>query len=220
MRLKIKFEKGNRPFPSSTQDAILGYINSILGENNSYHGKFSDYNVSDLQGEKTIDDEHRIIYPNGSHIYISSPNMEFLTKFLMDGHKYQLNDMNVKSIEVEPIHVNSNYDIIRTYSPILIKKDDKQITFEDDDFIQILTDKSRKKLIHNGISLSDANTLTLELFHPENAKVQKRRVHNLVNVGSHVMLLVKGKPNVRKKLYQLGLGYCTGCGFGFVNVKQ
>lgn len=219
MRVKIQFENGNNKFPSSTQDAILGYVNSVLGTNNNYHGKFSDYNVSDLQGEKVIDESHRIIYPNGSHIYVSSPNMDFLSKFLMDGHKYKLNDMSVKSIEVEPINVNTNYDVVRTYSPILLKKNNKQITFQDEDFIQLLTEKSKKKLIHNGISESDANTLKLELFHPENAKIQKRRVHNVTNIGSHIMLIVKGKENVRKKLYQLGLGYCTGCGFGFVNVK-
>ena len=219
MRIKIEFENGKENFPNSTQDAILGYVNNVLGENNSYHGKFSDYNISDLQGDKIIDNEHHIHYPNGSHFYISSPNMEFLTKFLTNGHNYKLHDMKVKRIEVEPIDVHSDYDIIRTYSPILVKKNDKQITFQDSDFIQILTEKSRKKLIYNGVSEEDANTLTFELFHPENGKVQKRRLHNIVNVGSHIMLIVKGKSYVRKRIYQLGLGYCTGCGFGFVNVK-
>ena len=121
----------------------MGYVNNVLGENNSYHGKFSDYNISDLQGDKIIDNEHHIHYPNGSHFYISSPNMEFLTKFLTNGHNYKLHDMKVKRIEVEPIDVHSDYDIIRTYSPILVKKNDKQITFQDSDFIQILTEKSR-----------------------------------------------------------------------------
>lgn len=34
------------------------------------------------------------------------------------------------------------------------------------------------------------------------------------------MLIVKGNKNARKQLYNMGMGRCTGFGFGFVEVRN
>ena len=43
---------------------------------------------------------------------------------------------------------------------------------------------------------------------------------NVVNKSSQVMLLVRGKKEMRLALYKMGLGKSTGCGFGAIEIMK
>ena len=65
-----------------------------------------------------------------------------------------------------------------------------------------------------------ANSLQIELFHPENAETAAIPIGNVINIGSKVMLCVKGNKDARRAIYEFGFGKCTGFGFGAVTVNN
>lgn len=220
MRIKLKFSESKMPFNEPTQNAVNSCVHRILGENNKYHNTFSNYSVSSLFGGIIID--NKMTYPNGAHFYISSIDNEFIEQIMfkiIDGN-IEMHDMKLLGVDFEKFNVHSDYDIIRTISPILLKDKERTVTYQDNDFINILTQKSKIKLLKSGFSEKDVNTLSIEPFHFEKARLKFPKVKNVVNKSSQVMLIVRGKKEMRLALYKMGLGKSTGCGFGAIEIMK
>ena len=225
MRIKIIFNGCNKSFNDSIIEKVNGFVNYCLGENNEYHGKFSNYAVSSLQGGK-MDKNGVLTFKDGAYLYVSSLNMNFISMFmtkLLSSNK-GVDEMTVKSFEIERIVPHNEYDIIRTISPILltVSKDRKKriVTIKDNDFFDVLTEQSKKKLIKEGFSESKVNTLTIEPFHIENAKTKCVIIKGIPNIASKIMAVVKGEPEIREALYDMGLGKSTGYCFGSVTINS
>ena len=62
--------------------------------------------------------------------------------------------------------------------------------------------------------------MTLELFHVENSNTISVKIGEAINIGSRVMMIVKGDKDARKLIYEIGFGKCTGFGFGAVSVNN
>ena len=219
MRIKLKFSPSKIPFTEPTQNIVNSCIHRILGKDNKYHNSFSNYSVSSLFGGMIVDNQ--MIYPNGAHFYVSSFNNEFIEQimFKIIDCNVEMRDMKLIGIDIESFNVHNDYDIIRTISPILLKDKERVVTFQDEDFINILTEKSKIKLLKCGFSKNDVETLKFEPFHFENARLKFPKVKNVVNKSSQVMLIVKGKKEIRLALYKMGLGKSTGSGFGAIEIK-
>lgn len=219
MRIKLVFSGSNNNFDCSPQDIVNSCVHRMLGSDNEYHDKFSPYAVSGLYGGEIIDD--KVSYQNGCYFYISSHDENFMNKIFSSIYGgIEMRDMKLIKVELEGFIINDCYDIIKTISPILLFKKDKLLTFKDEEFIEVLTQKSRRKLLHDGFSENDVNTLVIEPFHFENAKLKFPKVHNIINIASQVMLIVRGNKKVRNALYELGLGKSTGCGFGSIEIMN
>jgi len=224
MRLKLMFEKNLKPIKKPLNKEVNGFLNRVLGEDNKYHGIFSRYSVSSMQGGKMSKDGV-INFPNGGYLFISSDDCDFIVKILKGisskkGELYIL-DMKYKSMEISDFIVNEKFDLVRTISPILLSsKENKILTFRDDNFLSVLIDKSKKKLIKCGYDVECVNTLNMHLFHPENSTTKMVEVGRQKNIGSKIMLYVEGKKEIRKALYELGIGKCTGFGFGSVSINK
>ena len=218
MRIKINFSCHKDGFDKPIQDYVNSFIHKLLGHNNVYHDSFSNYSISSLNGGVIVDG--KITYPYGGYLYISSLDMDFLFKIKKALLKtnFQLCDMSPVSANIEDFYPMNEYDIIRTVNPILLKDGDNIITYKDENFIEVLLEKSKKKLLHNGIPYNKVETLNIEPFHFEKAKVKYAKVKNVINKSSHVMLCIKGDRDARYALYNLGLGKSTGCGFGNVDI--
>lgn len=221
MRIKINFSNSEVIFNDSLNKEVNGFINKVLGHGNKYHGSVSRYSVSSLQG--AVKCEGGYSFPNGSYLYIASDDGEFMGAImsgLMSNEGLHIRDMKYVNIEICDYDIGSKFDLVRTISPILISDGKKLVTFKDGNFIELLTEKSRKKLIYFGMNEKKANSLKLSLFHPENAKTASIPVGKAVNIGSKVMLYVEGHKDARKLMYELGFGKCTGFGFGAVSVNK
>ena len=222
MRIKISFKPSMVKHSGSIHHYVNGMIHKLLGSNNKYHNNFSTYAVSSLQGGKLINGG--IVFNNGAYLYISFPDSTSFYNDIMMGlltsDKTFAGDLEFDNkIDECDFKPHKSYDIVRTISPILLKNDNGEtITFKDDDFIRIITEKSKKKLIKNGISVEKADSIELIPFHFENGKLKYVKVKNVVNVSSQVMFLVKGDIQARYMLYCLGLGKSTGSGFGSVEI--
>ena len=225
MRIKIIFNGSNKNFDDSIIGKINGFVNYCLGDNNEYHGKFSNYSVSSLQGGK-MDKNGVLTFKDGAYLYISSLDAEFISKFMMKllSSNQGIDDMTVKYFEIEKLIPHNNYDIVRTVSPILltVSKDRNKriVTIKDDDFFDILSEQSKKKLLKEGFDVVKVNTLKIEPFHTEKAKTKCVFIKDTPNIGSMIMAIVKGEPEIREALYTMGLGKSTGYCFGSVTINQ
>ena len=221
MRLKLNFSNSKNVFNESLNKEVNGFINKVLGEGNKYHGNISRYSVSSLQG--AVKNSNGYSFPNGSYLFISSDDGEFIGSImqgLITKSDLHIRDMHYIGIEICDHAIGSKFDLVRTISPILISDGKKQITFKDANFIELLTQKSRKKLVFFGMNERMANSLEMELFHSENAETAAIPIGKAINIGSKVMLCVKGHKDARKMIYELGFGKCTGFGFGAVTVNK
>ena len=220
MVLNINF-KGDAVFIGSLNKEVNGFINRSLGKENKYHGHFSNYCVSTMQGGK-MNREGIIFFSDGGYIQVSSSDKDFINDLVSgivtNSDNLSIGSLQYKSIDIDEFRPFKEYDIIRTISPLYLSNKGRSLTFKDDNFIEVLTEKSRKKLIHNGLSERVANTLSFNLFHPENAKTKMIEIGKQKNICSQIMLYVKGNKKARVMLYEMGLGKCTGFGFGAVTI--
>jgi CRISPR-associated endoribonuclease Cas6 len=221
MRITLNFGPTVVPFSEPTQNYVNGLIHTILGKDNHYHDKFSNYSVSFLRGGKLTSEG--LIYPDGGKLYISSPDETFIETFLINlihSKNVKVRDMALTSYDISDISVNAKYDIIETLSPILLKENGKRITFKDSSFLSVLERQCVAKLTKNGLTSTDLKGFIIKPFHFEKARVQLPKIKNVVNPSSQVMLVIEGTVKARKMLYEMGLGNSTGCGFGAVKVRH
>lgn len=225
MRIKIEFSSSERIYKEAMNGKVNGFINYCLGENNIYHGNFSNYCVSSLQGGH-MNKKGELSFPEGSYLYVSSSDGDFIETIIetiMSSNK-GIDDMNVTTFSVEYIQSYSEYDIIRTISPVMLvwKQGDKKriVTVKDSDFFEILTEQSKLKLIKQGHDEEKVKTLKIEPFHIEKAKTKDVVIKGIHNITSMIMAVVKGDAGVRCALYELGLGKSTGYGFGAVETGK
>ena len=220
MFIKLFFKGTNETFSKPLNEEVNGLINKWLGKENKYHGTFSRYCVSSMQGG-SMSKDGILSFKDGGYVVVSSDDVQFIST-LLKGIMMETNglvkSMKYYKMEMGEFEPYKDYDIVRTISPILISNKEKTLTFKDKDFIPELTKRSIKKLINCGVDEKSASTLSLELFHQENAKTKMVEVKKQKNICSQVMLIVKGDKDIRKKMYELGFGKSTGFGFGAVTV--
>ncbi len=223
MRIKLTFSNNIKPIHKPLNEEVNGFLNNVLGSKNKYHGTFSRYSVSSMQGG-IMDEKGVLNFPNGGHIFISSDDYDFMGSILkglsIKQDELYVFDMKYQRMEISDFIVNEKFDLVRTISPLMISVNGKNLTFEDEEFISVLTDKSIKKLIRCGYDVKSVKTLNVKLFHPENAKTKMVEVGKVKNIANRVMLYVEGNKDIRKALYELGLGKCTGFGFGAVTINN
>lgn len=222
LKLKIEFSGSKEIFTDPVEDYVIGFVHKVLGKDNKWHNGFSDYSISTLLGGKAMDGG--MCFADGGYFYVSSIDEDFINTLTVNLCKKQdelyLRDMKMVKYSFPLNKVHSDYDLIRTSSPLLLKvKDDRIVTYQDEDFIDLLTSQSRKKLSHlKCFSEKAIDSIVLEPFHFEGASVRYAKRKNYILPASMVKLIVKGNVKCRKALYEMGLGNSTGYCFGAVEI--
>lgn len=221
MRIKIELTQPTESVPVNNQHFLNGFIFASFGKNCDRHDKFSDYNITSLQGGKLNDDKKTLSFPDSNPYFYISGSDEFIG-FAVNAFANSTSSffgMKFNKLDVtDDFKINEYFDHIVTISPIIVKnKDGKKITFKDSCWIERLTDNCKKKLSHIGIS---DPTFKLEIVNPHKAKEKCIWVGNTFNVCSNVRLKVYGDRKTRTMLYNMGLGGSTGSGFGGIKIYQ
>lgn len=224
MRIKINFDGSNTEYKKNSLHQVKGWFeNNVMGRNNDKHNDVSYYSLSPmLGGIRTAEGEK---FPNGGYVYFTTNSDEFMSKVAMAlfnmNNSVAVGDLAYKNFEMsKDFHIHSDYDIVRTVSPILLKSNHKKITIKDDGFLPFLRERSVEKLVANGMDKAKADTLSIELFHKENAQVIDMQYNGIHNFATKAMFIVKGHRQAREALYNMGIGSSTGCGFGTVSVND
>lgn len=220
--LKIEFCGCDKVITDCIEDHIIGFVHKLLGDNNQWHDNFSEYNVSDIYGYKVVKDG--ICFPDGGYFYVTSTDNNFLNTLVVNLCKMQeeltLCGMKLKKFSfADGVELCKDYDIIHV-SRLLLKSHDEYKTYKDADFIDILTEQSKKKLLKMGYEEKDVKNFNITPFHFENAKLRVSKRKNFSHPTSDVMLVVRGKEDCRSSLYSIGLGNSTGYCFGTVELPR
>lgn len=224
MRIQINFKGSNTIYENNNLKQVKGWFeDNVIGRNNNTHNEFSNYSLSPMLGGKR--NGKYVSYPEGGYVYFTTNSDELMSKVIMAlfnmNNSVAVGDLAYQNFEmVKDFHIHSDYDIVRTISPILLKSKHRKITINDDCFLTVLKERCIKKLIDNGVNENIANTLSIDFFHDENAKVINMQYNNTHNLASKAMFIVKGNRLARKTLYNMGIGSSTGCGFGAVSINE
>jgi len=217
MRLKIKLTKNTSIVPFDYQQKLVGTIHKWI-EKNKEHGKQSVFSFSHLQKGELA--KKGFNFPEGSVIFVSSTNNELLTK-IYKGIKTDsslFNGLCVYEIDIIPDPEFRNKERFSMLSPLLIKQwvgkgeKHKHLTFEDNDADKILTENVKKRLIYNGIPDE-----TLIITFDRTYQGKKTKVINYRGVGNKTSvcpIIIEGKLETMKFLWNNGVGHSTGIGFG------
>ena len=134
MILNINFE-GSGVFDKPLNKEVNGLINRCLGENNKYHGKFSNYCISSMQGGK-MNKEGLIMFSDGAYIQVSSNDKDFINDLvsgiITNGDKLSIASLRYKNFDVDGFEPFEKFDIIRTISPLYLSDKGRSLTFKDD----------------------------------------------------------------------------------------
>lgn len=206
---------------------VNGVINRILGPCNKWHGEYSPYCVSPMRNFVFNHETKEFTYSGDLYFYVSSPNPVFIKEFLeglvaFEKKKEELSILSLEynGFELDEFVLDDDYDIIRTLGPIRLTNDMRFVTYQDEGFIEILTAKCKSKLMLGGFSQEDVDSLTLELFNIPTSSIVHTNIRYAKNIASKVMLVVHAPKEVRKALYEVGFGNCTGMGFGFITIAN
>ena len=221
MRIKVNLTGSEKLFPSNNQHILNSYFHKCLGNDNKYHDRKSDYNLSDIHSGKLINKKY-IDFSNGGYFIISSLNTEFMDDIITGLYKNTkfYSDIKIKNIEfIEPVFYDG-WNHFRTLSPILLKKYESKhkysfITFKTEGFKNYLEEYLKNKLskINKDLNLSN---FRIEYSEHPNHKVKIVMIKNVKNIASHIQFSVYTNKAVAHHLYNYGIGQSTGSGFGTI----
>lgn len=226
MIIKVYFEKTNKPIPFSNQKQLNGFNHNVLGQNNKYHDKFSNYSISNIRGGKPNAKKEGLMFEKEPYIQVSSKDTEFINKYLEGliavqntdkANFFGLKATRFESYDHKPS--KNGFDVIKTNSPIIIKDEDgkTKLTCNDANWLKRLIENSKAKLKHEGI---EDDTFNIVAKNKDNLKSRMLMVGDVFNPCTSAVLTVYGKESTRYALYNMGLGNSTGSGFGSVSILQ
>ncbi len=105
MKLKIKFSRNLKPVPFTYINNLNGYLHKVLN-NNLYHDKLSLYGTSFLHGGKMSANKSFLDFPNGALWYVSSPDKEFIARFIMNLYNHHEFAFGMKLVEANVVEYN------------------------------------------------------------------------------------------------------------------
>ncbi len=217
MRLHIKIKADNLMIPFDHQVLLVGTIHKWLGWNNE-HGEISLYSFSRLEGGKAS--------PNGlkferyASFFISTVNLEMIKKIIAS---IQQDPTMFLDLTVVEIVIQENPDLLERElflngSPILIKRrlEDKieHVFFDDPRASQFLKETIQTKMKKAGLS-DDSFDIYFDSSYTK-AGTKMITYKGIKNKASWCPVIIKGKPETKLFIWNVGLGNSTGIGFGAI----
>lgn len=228
MRVKFIFAETDKTFSGPTNHIVKSWFNhDVLNDEAEYHNGKHAYTLSDVMGKK-YDDKGNFHFEEEPYVIFSTNDDEFGEKVIgaAVGKHPKLMDISFLYPIFDDIRVHKgegSYDILSFMkSPLLLREkkfDEKRVTYitvKDSNFIEKLTEQTKRKLSKLGVKGYD--TISFEVFHPESARVCRVGYKDRWNIASRVHLIVKGDYKAREALYTVGVGNSTATCFGIPEI--
>lgn len=234
MVITFIFKQTDQKFEGPTNHLVKRWFNhDVLNDEADYHAGKHEYALSDIM-DKVFDEDGKFSFKNEPYVIFSSDNSDLVTKVIENvlAKRPKLMglpfiNINVGDYEVHRKDKNS-YDIVSFMkSPLLLREkayNEKRVnyvTVKDDNFIEKLTEQTKKKLLNlkfKPLSIKDVESISFKIFHPESAHVCRVDYKDRWNIASRVCLMVFGTPEARRALYTVGVGNSTSTCFGIPRI--
>lgn len=186
--------------------------------NNNIHDETSLYSISWLRGAKPV--EGGLIFPNGAEWAVGFHDERIAKHLLVGVLRQSETTFGMKVADVQIIETPDFPHAMRfsLASPALIKHFDgttiRHLTFSDKNADAVMTNAMRTKLRAAG--LPEHVSIRFDRTYPR----AKTKVVNIKGIGNRANLcpvIVEGTPETVGFAWTVGVGHCTGAGFGAVN---
>lgn len=219
MRIYAQLSGSTELVDFNYQHKLVGTLHKWLGVN-SLHGSHSLYSFSSLTGGKNVG--KGLSFNNGTSLFFSFHDKE-LAKQLLKGI---LNDpeccygMRVVDVDIIPSMPNTDRSVFYPGSPIFIKRDDeyhnkKHFTYMDHCSGDLMVDTLRKKMEIAGLPYDETLSIKFDpnAANPKTKLISYRGIKNKVNMCP---VCIEAKNYTKEFIWNVGLGNCTGIGFGAI----
>lgn len=219
MRIQILTTPNSETLPFSHQQKLVGTIHKWLGHN-EIHDKISLYSFSWLHGARK--DGNGLWLPNGGRMFISFYEDKYVMQLIetIRQDPYMFCGISVTDIIIENNPDLSERKRFNFGSPIFIKRkldngDEKHFTFNDNEANRLMEETLRSKMRQAGLPDDESLKIEFDLSYArKNTKLVK--YHNIGNVANECPVIINGEPETKLFAWNVGIGNCTGIGFGAI----
>ena len=197
MRIHISTTKNTSLVPFDYQQKLVGTIHKWIG-NNSIHDSISLYSFSWLKGGEKV--SNALNFPKGATMFISFYDEDIMRKVIKNilDDSQMFCGMSVTNITIDDTPSLERQELFFCASPIFIKRkmgdgNIKQFTYDDEQTLDIRFDTSYNK-----------------------KRLKLIRYRGIGNKASLCPVIIKAKPETKLFAWNVGIGNCTGIGFGAI----
>lgn len=221
MRIHIITTANTETVPCNYQRKLTGVVHKWLGENNTEHGTLSLYSFSWLHGGTLKKDG--INFPKGASWFISFFNNNKIKTIVNSilSNPEMFSGMFVSDITIEETPDLSMREQFSIASPIFIKrfigttKKEIHYTYNNSEANEFMKETLLNKIKKAGLPVDDTLDIKFDLCYT-NKKIKLMTYNGIKNKASLCPIIIKGKPETKKFAWEVGIGNCTGVGFGSI----
>ncbi len=219
MRINLTISSNTTPVPFDYQQKLVGTIHKWIGEND-IHNKLSLYSFSWLKGGMKRGDS--LSFPKGTSLFISFYDSDVIRRIICSIRDYpeMFCGMYVTDITIEEDPDLSSRIEFYCGSPVFIKRkletgEIKQYVYDDEQTGALMKETLISKMRSAG--LEEDPTLDIRFDTSFTGKKTKLvRYHGISNKASLCPIIINGKPETKLFVWNVGVGSCTGIGFGSI----
>ena len=219
MRIHISTTKNTCLVPFDYQQKLVGTIHKWIG-NNSIHDSISLYSFSWLNGGQKVSDA--LNFPKGATMFISFYDDVIIRKVI----KSILDDpqmfcgMSVTNITIDDTPSLENQELFYCASPIFIKRkmedgNIKQFTYDDEQTSTLLKETLTAKMREAGLEEDEALDIKFDTSY-NRKRLKLIHYRGIGNKANLCPVIIKAKPETKLFAWNVGIGNCTGIGFGAI----
>lgn len=219
MRIHISTTKNTSLVPFDYQQKLVGTIHKWIGHN-SIHDSISLYSFSWLKGGEKV--SNALNFPKGATMFISFYDEDIMRKVIKNilDDSQMFCGMSVTNITIDDTPSLESQELFFCASPIFIKRkmedgNVKQFTYDDEQASTLLKETLTAKMRKAG--LEEDETLDIKFDTSYNRKRFKFvRYRGIGNKANLCPVIIKAKPETKCFAWNVGIGNCTGIGFGAI----
>lgn len=217
MRIHFNIQSTNRVVPFNHQHLLTGTIHKWLGNNNE-HGRVSLYSFSCLESGKVS--SGGLLFENNTCFFFSSYNENLLKKIIYGARKDSslFYGLRVSEIIIEEDPDLTGREEFFIASPVLIKRSDglktEHILYDDPRANKLLEDTIHTKM--KEVGLEDESLRIKFISNYPTAKYKLISYNKIHNKVSFCPVVIQGKSEIKRFIWNVGLGNSTGIGFGAI----
>lgn len=219
MRLKILTSPSTSPIPFNYQQKLTGVLHKWLGEQNKEHGEISLYSFSWLQN--TIVGKDGLSCPKGANWFISFYDVQRAKEVLarIRTNPEMFCGMDVEQVIIIETPDFSSRELFFLGSPVLIKRLENGKTieygYENPESGRLLEETLQTKMQKAGLPNDDTLRIEFDLSY-EKKKKKLVWYDGISSKANMCPIIIKGDNVTKQFAWDVGLGSCTGIGFGSI----
>ena len=223
MRLLMFLSPNEKVVPFNYQNLLVGTLHKWLGKKNALHDDLSLYSFSWLNAAVPLKDKSGLNYPYGTTWFISFWDEKYIDK-IQDGI---LKDNSVIcGMSVTESHTYPNPDFIydrylfEVWSPVFIRSYENNpngdhLLYDNPMANELLTQTMKRKMKKAGVKGEVDIQFDPKVMKPTTKMVT---IKGIKNKASFCSVAISGEPHVLQFAWNVGVGHCTGMGFGALNI--